>query len=497
MYDLVVIGGGINGAGIARDAAGRGLKVLLCEKGDLASATSSASSKLIHGGLRYLESYEFRLVRESLGEREVLMQIAPHIIWPLRFVLPVDTGMRPAWMLRAGLFLYDNLAKRAVLPGTKTLKLRQCLQGAPLQARLTKGFEYSDCWADDGRLVVLNALDAAERGADIRTRTACVALRRQADHWNVTLRDEAGTEQRVQTRILINAAGPWVEEVLGLFGHKPNMRQLRLVKGSHIVTARLFEGDHAYIFQTPDGRIVFAIPYEHEYTLIGTTEVDWALGQGDAQISAEETDYLCAAVNRYFNAQISADDVIWSYSGVRPLFDDAHETASVVTRDYVFDLDDAGQDGAPLLSIYGGKLTTYRKLAAAALGKLRPWISKAGPEWTAQASLPGGDMARGRFDDFLAQAARNYPWLPAADLLRMARAYGARLGRIIGDAKSQSALGQHFGAGLYAAEVRYLTAHEFAHTADDILWRRSKLGLRMSADERTALSDWMRASPPN
>lgn len=490
MYDLLIIGGGINGVGIARDAAGRGLKVMLCEKNDLASATSSASSKLVHGGLRYLESYEFRLVRESLGERETLLNIAPHLIWPLRFVLPIMPGMRPAWMLRIGLFLYDHLAKRSFLPGTKTLNLRAGLQGAPLQERLSKGFEYSDCWADDARLTVLNAVDAQERGADICARTECVALVRAADKWTATLRQPDGVTRTVDARIVVNAAGPWVEEILGKIGTGSNHQGIRLVKGSHIVTKRLFEGDHAYIFQSADGRVIFAIPYEDDHTLIGTTEGDWSLEQGKPEISAAEIDYLCATASDYFKQPVAPSDIVWTYSGVRPLFDDKSESASVVTRDYVFDLDTGRGDLAPALSVFGGKLTTYRKLAEHALDKLSICLPDLRAGWTKSAPLPGGDFSPQNRGALIAAHQAQFAWLPAHQIARMTQAYGTRLTSVIGDASSVEHLGQHFGAGLYEAEVRYLRDVEFANSADDVLWRRSKLGLRLSEGERMALDKW-------
>jgi glycerol-3-phosphate dehydrogenase len=487
MYDLMVIGGGINGVGIARDAAGRGLKVLLCEKNDLASSTSSSSSKLIHGGLRYLESYEFRLVREALAERETLLKMAPHIIWPLRFVLPVEKGMRPAWMLRVGLFLYDHLARRAVLPGTKSLKLRNCLQGQPLQAHLTKGFEYSDCWADDARLVVLNAVDAAERGARIATRTECLSLDRSPEKWTATLRNSDGGIYAADARVVVNAAGPWVDDLLGKMGRRSNRGHIRLVKGSHIVTRKLFEGDHAYIFQSGDGRVIFAIPYEDDYTLIGTTEQNWSLNQGEVKISAEETRYLCDTINLYFAKAISPQDVVWSYAGVRPLFDDQNESASVVTRDYVFDLDDQNDRLAPVLSIFGGKLTTYRKLAQQAVDKLGPYFGQIGPAWTATAALPGGDFDPADIAGLRTRHAARWPWLSGQQIHRMTAAYGTRMDQVMGDAQSLDDLGYHFGAGLYEAEVHYLKTFEFAHSADDVLWRRSKLGLRMNAADQAAL----------
>ncbi len=487
MFDLLVIGGGINGVGIARDAAGRGLKVLLCEKNDLASSTSSSSSKLIHGGLRYLESYEFRLVREALAERETLLNLAPHIIWPLRFVLPVEKGMRPAWMLRIGLFLYDHLAKRAVLAGTKTLKLRQCLQGQPLQAHFTKGFEYSDCWADDARLVVLNAVDAAERGATIATRTECLSLERSVDKWTAVLRGHGGADYQIEARVVVNAAGPWVDDLLGRMGRRSNRGNLRLVKGSHIVTKKLYEGDHAYIFQSGDGRVIFAIPYEDDFTLIGTTERDWSHDMGKVEISAEEARYLCDTINLYFEKAITPDDVVWAYAGVRPLFDDQNESASVVTRDYVFDLDDGDGAQAPALSIFGGKLTTYRKMAQQAVEKLSPYFDKMGEAWTATAPLPGGDFPPQDVSALRARHAALWPWLSQEQVRRMTEAYGTRMATVIGDATKLEDLGRHFGAGLCEVEVDYLKRVEFAQTADDIIWRRSKLGLRLSTAEQQAL----------
>lgn len=486
-YDVLVIGGGINGVGIARDAAGRGFKTLLCEAGDLASATSSASSKLIHGGLRYLESYEFKLVRHALAEREVLLRIAPHLITPLRFVLPVDKGMRPAWMLRIGLFLYDHLARRAILPGTVRLNLRTCLQGAPLQERFRTGFEYSDCWADDARLVVLNAVDAKERGATIATRTKCIALDRSAEQWTATLQPENGPATRVTARMLVNAAGPWVDEIMGQMGRRSNRPNLRLVKGSHIVTRKLFDGDHAYIFQSGDGRVIFAIPYERDFTLIGTTEEDWSLDRGKPEISAEETQYLCDTINAYFSAKIAPADVLWFYAGVRPLFDDQNESASVVTRDYVFDLDGANDELAPALSIFGGKLTTYRKLGEEAVDRIASYVGPAGPQWTSTAPLPGGDFSPRELTALCARNAATWPWMPAAQVSRMTLAYGTKLPQLIGEARSLADLGKHYGADLYHAEVAYLKAHEFAETAEDVMWRRSKLGLRLSTAEQADL----------
>jgi glycerol-3-phosphate dehydrogenase len=492
-YDLLVIGGGINGTGIARDAVGRGLKVALCERGDLAGATSSASSKLIHGGLRYLESYEFRLVREALGERETLLNIAPHIIWPLRFVLPVTPGMRPAWMLRVGLFIYDYLAKRNILPGTKTLNLRRCLQGQSLKESLTKAFEYSDCWADDARLVALNAVDASERGAKVMTRTECTELKRGATHWTATLMSDTGVRKTLQARAIVNAAGPWVDDIMGKFGQKSNTGHLRLVKGSHIITKKLFEGEHAYIFQSPDKRVIFAIPYETDFTLIGTTEQNWVMGQGKIEISESETNYLCETASSYFKKPVTRNDIVWSYAGVRPLFDDKNKSASVVTRDYVFQLDDDNAEAAPILSIFGGKLTTYRKLAEHAMDKLAAYYSTLKPAWTNNAPLPGGDFTAALRGKYFQNLAKLYPWLPSLNLARLAQSYGTRLPMLIGNACKLSDLGRDFGAGLYEAEIDYLCKVEFAQSAEDILWRRTKLGLRLSALEQADLSEWFKA----
>jgi glycerol-3-phosphate dehydrogenase len=491
MYDVLVIGGGINGVGIARDAAGRGLKVLLVEKDDLANGTSSASSKLVHGGLRYLETYEFRLVREALAERETLMRIAPHLVWPLRFVLPVMPGMRPAWMLRIGLFLYDHLAKRSFLLGTKTVNLRTDPKGAPLKASLKKGFEYSDGWADDSRLTVLNAVDAASHGADIRPRTQCVALNRHANHWTATLKTAENVRCEVDAKLLVNAAGPWVEDILGQFGGGSNRSKIRLVKGSHIVVSKMFEGDHVYIFQSTDGRVIFAIPYETDYTLIGTTDLEYDFAHGKVEITPEETTYLCAAVNEYFTAQITPADVVWTYSGVRPLFDDQNTSASVVTRDYVFDLNEGDGNQAPVLSIFGGKLTTYRELAERAVDKLRPYFPEMSGAWSDQQSLPGGDFPANERPMLAARLGAQYPWLPIDQRDRMAQAYGTCAFELLGAATSLSELGRHFGGGLFEIEVEYLCKHEFAQTAEDILWRRSKLGLRLSAKEQASLAQWL------
>ncbi len=506
--DLLVIGGGINGAGIARDAAGRGLSVVLCEQADLAQATSSASTKLIHGGLRYLEQYEFRLVREALIEREVLLANAPHIIWPLTFVLPHVSKLRPAWMVRLGLFLYDHLGGRKRLPGSRGVDFTKDPYGEPLKDEVKKGFAYSDCWVEDSRLVVLNAQDARERGAEVLTRTACRRARRGDDGlWHVTLEADGpgGADRAFTARAVVNAAGPWVTQVLGQVTGVNRPVGLRLVKGSHIVVPKLYEGDQAYILQNDDRRIVFAIPYERDYTLLGTTDKVFESDPGQVEIDADETDYICQAANRYFQRQVTKADVIWTYSGVRPLYDDANENVSAVTRDYVFDVDGgvdqdsegdgSGQGGSgtpPLLSVFGGKITTYRKLAEHAMDKLLPLMGargrSAGPAWTQDAPLPGGDIADADFEAYLADLKRRYGWLPAHIARRYARAYGTRTETLLDGAESLADLGAHLGDELYAAEVRYLQAHEWARTADDILWRRTKLGLHLSEATQEALA---------
>ncbi|HAU22677.1 MAG TPA: glycerol-3-phosphate dehydrogenase [Erythrobacter sp.] len=490
-FDLLIIGGGINGAGIARDAAGRGLKVLLVEKDDLAAHTSSASTKLVHGGLRYLEHFEFRLVRESLIERERLLNIAPHIIWPLRFVLPHDKGLRPKWMLRLGLFLYDNLGGRKLLPGTRTVDLRQIPHGEILQDRLTKGFEYSDCWVQDARMVALNCMDARDRGADIRTRTECVTLERSKDRWQATIRGKRGDEQ-VSARILINASGPWVDSVLSRAIPSREHQNLRLVKGSHLVFPRLFDGRHAYIFQNRDNRIVFAIPYERDYTLVGTTDMLFSGDPNEVAISDEEKHYICDAINEYLRKPVTPEDAVWDYSGIRPLYDDKSTDNSTVTRDYVFELDQA--EGAPVLSIFGGKITTYRKLAEHALQKLG--FGK-GQSWTATTPLPGGDIDPARFDNFLAEKLALYPWFGAEGILRLLRAYGTRIDEILGDAQSHAELGEHMGGDLYGAELRYLAQEEFARSAEDVLWRRTKLGLHLDVAAQGRVSEWFAAQAGN
>jgi glycerol-3-phosphate dehydrogenase len=487
-FDLLVVGGGVNGVGIARDAAGRGLSVLLVEQSDLASATSSASTKLIHGGLRYLEYYEFRLVREALQEREVLLAAAPHIIWPLRFVLPHESHLRPAWMIRLGLFLYDHLGGRHRLPASRGVDLRRDPVGSALKPALRRGFLYSDCWVQDARLVALNALDASERGAIVLTRTRCSEAVPGASLWQATLQDVDGRGTRkVAARALVNAAGPWAGSFLNeALGHNERPK-LRLIKGSHIVVPRLYEGEHAFILQNADRRIVFAIPYEQRFTLIGTTDVPYDGDPARVAIGADEVDYLCGVINAHFVRQIAPSDVVWTYAGVRPLYDDSAASASAVTRDYVLELQ--ADRGAPLLSVFGGKITTYRRLAEHALEKLGPFFPKAGPAWTAGAPLPGGDIADGDFARFLARLRSARPWLPEGLSLRYARAYGTRVDRLLGKAGSLADLGRHYGGDLYEAEVAYLVDQEWARSAEDILWRRSKLGLHISATTKAALAD--------
>lgn len=483
-YDLLIVGGGVNGAAIARDAAGRGWKTLLVERDDLASHTSSSSSKLIHGGIRYLEYYEFGLVRKALKEREVMLRSAPHIIWPMRFVFPHNHQVRPYWMIRIGLFLYDIIGGRRTLPGTRALAKADPQYRSGLADPSTRGFVYSDCWVDDARLVILNARDAADRGAEIATRTALTSARRDKGLWSASLSDS----RTVQSRAMVNAAGPWVSDMLEDKIGIPHAAKVRLVRGSHIILPRLYPGAQAYILQQPDKRIVFAMPYLDRYTLIGTTDapVD---DPAAATIDDNEIDYLCDAVNRYFAAQIAPRDVVARYAGVRSLYDDGAKDASDVTRDYVLEMDGGG-DTAPLLSVFGGKITTARALAEDAADTLSALASLDGAAWTRTARLPGGAFETD-FDDFLAKIEARYPFLDPAHAKRMARAYGSLLPDILGDAESMADLGDHFGAGFTERELRYLIEREWAYTLDDILWRRSKLGLLMSQDEQKRLADHM------
>ncbi|HRD96126.1 MAG TPA: glycerol-3-phosphate dehydrogenase [Rubrivivax sp.] len=490
--DVLVVGGGINGAGIARDLAGRGLRVVLCEKDDLGAHTSSASTKLIHGGLRYLEYYEFGMVRKSLAERELLLRSAPHIMWPMRFVMPHNPTMRPAWMIRAGLFLYDHLAKREVLPGSNAMDLRGHPIGAPLKKQFTKGFVYSDGWVDDARLVVLNAIDAAAHGASVLTRWACTDARRDAQAWTLTLRHHDGVEHTLSARALINAAGPWAAQFLAEHAHVPQHKSLRLVKGSHIVVRKLFNHDHAYIFQNPDKRIIFGIPFQDDFTLIGTTDVEHRGAIGDARIETDEIAYLCEQASRYFEKPIVPSDVVWSFSGVRPLLEDGAGNAAAVTRDYFLDLDTRQ---APLLTVWGGKLTAFRKLAEEVTDMMVGPLGCRKGAWTASASLPGGDLSAWigpaqrpdtDFERFAKALAQRHPQVSSSVLRRLARGYGARVDLVLGT----GALGAEVAPGLFEAELHYLHAQEWACTADDVLWRRTKLGLHYDAAQRAAVQAW-------
>ena len=515
--DLLVIGGGINGCGIARDAAGRGLHVVLAEMGDLASATSSASTKLFHGGLRYLEYFEVRLVREALVEREVLLRAMPHISWPMRFVLPYhpdmrfegDTptskllsvfmpwmrGRRPAWLIRMGLFLYDHLGGRKILPGTTTLRLPGTPEGAPLDGRFTRAYEYSDCWVEDSRLVVLNARDAAARGAEINVRTKVVAAVAEGGLWQVTLEDvDSGARRVVTARMLVNAAGPWVGAVLAGTVHAATQDKVRLVRGSHIVVPRLYDHDKCYFLQGTDGRIAFTIPYEGDFTLIGTTDADHPDPDIRPHCTEAERDYLIGFVNRYFRRQITAADVVWSYSGVRPLYDDGASSATAATRDYVLKLERVG--GAPLLNVFGGKITTYRRLAEAALRKIATVFPGLPGAWTAGVALPGGDFPHDGVETLVAALRTDYPFLSERWARRLVRAYGTEARAVLGDATTAADLGEDFGATLTAREVDWLVAHEYARRPEDILWRRGKLGLRLQPEAVARLAERLKAQAP-
>lgn len=490
VHDLAIVGGGINGAGIARDAAGRGLSVLLFEKGDLAGATSSASSKLIHGGLRYLEHYEFRLVAEALAERETLLGIAPHIITPLTFVLPRVAGMRPRWMLRAGLWLYDHLARRSVLPSARSVRFSTSPLGSGLRTNIADGFTYSDCWADDARLVVLNCMSAADSGASIHTRTEVVSVRTDADRWRITTQSAGIGRTEHLAKAIVNAAGPWVRTLLTEgFGRRPD-HSIRLVKGSHIVTAPLYEGNHAFILQNDDGRVVLVIPFKGRYSLIGTTDIPHSGRPEDAVISSEEIAYLCAAVNRYFKRTIDSSDVLWSFSGVRPLYDDGSANPSEITRDYKLLIDT--QSGPPLLSIYGGKITTYRRLAEHALEMLQAWFPNMRAPWTGSEPLPGGDLPSG-ITGFVEGLRERYPSLPAAMLAGLVSRHGSNARAVLGDAQTPKDLGPYFGDDLYGREVDWFMEREWARTADDVLWRRTKAGLQLDDNAHDALARHMAA----
>jgi glycerol-3-phosphate dehydrogenase len=492
--DLFVIGGGINGSAIARDAAGRGLRVMLCEQADLAAATSSSSSKLIHGGLRYLEHFAFGLVRQSLIEREVLLRGAPHIVRPLRFVLPHDPGLRPRWLIRGGLFLYDHLGARGALPGAGSLRLRGDIMGEPLQQRIGDGFTYSDCRVDDARLVVLVARDAAQRGAAIMPRTRVVRADRDGGSWRVQVCRDGGGAGEVSARVLVNAAGPWVADISRLAGIR-SRAAMRLVKGSHIVVPRLYAGEQAYLLQNEDRRVVFVIPFEDDFSLIGTTELPFAGDAAEARISPAEIDYLCRAVARWFRRPPEPSDIVWSYSGVRPLFEDGAASAAAVKRDHVLELDTSG--GAPALAVFGGKITTHRRLAEQALDRLARYLPAAGAAWTATSPLPGGHgMPVGGPAALARQLRSEHPFLDAAVALRYARAYGTDAYAMLRGAGSAAALGRDFGYGLNEREIAWLVKEEWARTPEDILWRRSKLGLRLGPAAAQDLASYLEAAAP-
>ncbi len=493
LKDLFIIGGGINGCGIARDAAGRGYSVTLAEMNDLGSATSSASTKLIHGGLRYLEYYEFRLVREALKEREVILANAPHIVWPLRFVLPYFKGLRPAWFLRLGLFLYDHLGGRKELPATRDVNMKTDIVGQPLKPLFTKGFEYSDCWVNDARLVILNAMDAREKGADILVRTKVISARYDNNIWAIETEDQLTGEKTMHhARMVINAAGPWVDHVIQDALHKRDESNVRLVQGSHIVVKKMFDHDRCYIFQNQDGRIIFSIPYEEDFTLIGTTDHDFEgdLNHDKVEATEEEMLYLCEAASEYFTKQVKREDVVWSYSGVRPLYDDGASAAQEATRDYVLRQQDTDHDNS-IIHIFGGKITTYRKLAEAAVTKLESKLGPKAEPWTREAALPGGDFESRNFEHLVQGFLAEHDFLEPRHARRLLRLYGTRAKDVIGDAHSRSALGQHFGSDLYQCEVIYLMEHEWAVTAQDVLYRRTNRGLHMDEAQQIALQSFM------
>lgn len=515
-YDLFIVGGGINGCGIARDAAGRGLSVALAEMNDLASATSSASTKLFHGGLRYLEYFEINLVRHALAEREVLLKAMPHISWPMRFVLPYHKdmrfegstptsrilntlmpwmkGRRPAWLIRFGLMLYDNLGGRKILPATKTLNLKNGVEGAPLEDRFEKAYEYSDCWIEDSRLVVLNARDAEARGADVMVRTKVVSAARVEDLWEITLEDVARAETKVvRARMLVNAGGPWVGDIIQQKVRINSTEGVRLVRGSHIVTRRLYDHDKCYFFQGTDGRIIFAIPYETDFTLIGTTDAEHSDPGVKPECTDEERDYLLNFINQYLKQDIGLEDVVWSYSGVRPLYDDGASSATAATRDYTLKVDDAG--GAPILNVFGGKITTYRKLAEDAMDKIVPFFPGTSGHWTAGVALPGGDFAVDGFDMLVRRLREDFPFLTDFWSRRLVRAYGTEAWDVMAGAETEADMGQGFGASLTEREVRWLQKNEYARTAEDVVWRRNKLGLRLTKEQIAEVETFMQDHP--
>lgn len=493
VYDVFVVGAGVNGAGIARDAAGRGLSVVLCEKDDIAEGTSSRSGKLVHGGLRYLENYEFRLVREALCEREVLLRMAPHIIRPTRFVLPHDKVQRPAWMVRAGLFLYDHLGGGNSLPGSRALDFRQTAEGEPLKPEFTRGFEYSDCWVDDSRLVLLNIIDAVHHGTRFLPRTRFISARRVEDHWQFVLAS-AGLDESytIRARAFVNASGPWVDKVLRRAMQTP-VSTLRLVKGSHIVLPKFYSGTHSYLLQNDDKRVIFVNPYEGDKLLVGTTDIPFDDEPDDVEIDTDEIDYLLRAINHYFQREQTRDDIMATFSGVRPLYDDKNSNASAVTRDYVFDVSDDGADQAPLLSIYGGKITTYRRLAEHALERLQPYFPDMGETWTEHMHLPGGSIPNADFKDFLGGLQRTYPWLDTDLAHHYGRCYGTLAYDLLAGCKGVGDLGIHFGSVFHEIEARYCLDHEYARTADDILWRRTKFGLHLTDEEIVRFHAWVEA----
>ena len=493
VHDIFIIGGGINGCGIARDAVGRGYTVALAEMNDFASGTSSAATKLIHGGLRYLEHYEFRLVRESLMEREVLWAMAPHIIWPMRFVLPFHKGgIRPAWLIRLGLFLYDHIGGRKLLPATRTLDMRHDAAARPLKSLFTKAFEYSDGWVNDARMVVLNARDAADRGALILNRSQVTSARRVDGVWNIEVLDKGiGIVRTFRARMLINAAGPWVDRVLSNAFGRNEVHNVRLVQGSHIVVKKKFDDPRAYFFQNPDNRIIFAIPYETDYTLIGTTDQDFTGDPRDIRITDGEITYLCNAASEYFKEPVRPADIVWSYSGVRPLFDDGASKAQEATRDYVLKVE-GGAGEAPLLNIFGGKLTTYRRLGEHALEKIGEAIGVKGKPWTAGSTLPGGNFPATGYEAEVSKLKSGYPFLADRHARRLVRLYGTMAAVLLGKATRIEDLGRNFGADLYEVEVRWLMTKEWAWQAEDVLWRRTKLGLKLSQAEAAGLEEYMR-----
>lgn len=497
VYDLFIIGGGVNGCGIARDASGRGLSVALAEMNDLASATSSSSTKLFHGGLRYLEYFEFRLVREALVEREVLLRAMPHISWAMRFVLPYSraSGRRPAWLIRLGLFLYDHIGGRKILPATKTIDLTIDASGAPLKDIFRRAFEYSDCWVEDSRLVVLNARDAALRGARIMPHTKVISARRQDGLWQIETRDSNGNRAIFSAKCLINAGGPWVEDILKHKVNQPSKDSVRLVRGSHIITRKLFAHEKCYSLQGKDGRIIFAIPYEQDFTLIGTTDIDHADLATPPRCSDEEIDYLLGFASNYFKTPVGRDDVVASFSGIRPLYNDGAGNASAATRDYVLRLDDAA--GVPLLNIFGGKITTHRKLAESAMAEIAPFFPKMSGSWTADSALPGGDFAVDEFEELVAEMEAQFAFLPTGVARRLVRAYGTDARRILAGSKSAEDLGDDFGAGIYAAELDWAVKHEWVASAEDFIWRRTRLGLRLNAEQIARIDQYVQRAGIN